>query len=321
MKKHNIALAMKRHLCSQKQNVSSLSRHPWSLSLSKGLLIITLLLIVSCKSVPNLTVVKAPDLLNNKKNFYISIPSNVDPDLIKFLIKNNIENIYESDVNEIVSRIDRAYAGLNADNKNPRLQLAIDSNIPVKYIPKILTKKNGWEVKELTGSTSQNKYGIFTQNDITVAFPSDKLTLLGEDVEGMVKQYDEIHSIPADDSIGMSFTSLDELTYSWITESSSEIRFITNKPETFLLMLTGQKLTLQLNTVRGSFVCDPKNDNQYILDFVFDFRSEKAAKAGKVMLGFAFGLADGSDNSLKPTEVKIDGIKLNKKQLYDILSL
>ena len=288
---------------------------------SASFICLFLLLVTSCKSLPNLTVVKAPDLLNNKKNFYISIPSNVDPDLIKFIIKNNIQNISESDVDEIVSRIDRAYAGLNADNKNPRLQLAIDSNIPVKYIPKILTKKNGWEVKEQTGPVSQTKYGIFTQNQIIMAFPSDKLTLIGEDVEGMVNQYDEIHSIPADESTGMSFTSLDELTYSWITESSSEIRFITNKPETFLLMLTGQKLTLQLNTVRGSFICDPKNDNQYILDFIFDFKNEKAAKAGKVMLGFAFGLADGDDKELKATEVKIEGIKLSKKQLYDILSL
>ena len=266
-------------------------------------------------------MVKAPDLLNNKKNFYISIPSSVDPELIKFIIKNNIENISESDVNEIVSRIDRAYAGLNADNKNPRLQLAIDSDIPVKYIPKILTKKNGWEVKEFTGPTSQAKYGIFTQQEIVMAFPSDKLTLLGEDVEGMLTQYDEVHAIPAEDSIGLTYENIDKLSYSWITESSSEIRFITNKPETFLLMLTGQKLTLQLNTVRGSFVCDPKDANQYILDFIFEFNNEKAAKAGKVMLGFAFGLADGSDNSLKPTEVKIDGIKLSKKQLYDILSL
>ena len=282
---------------------------------------ILIILLAACKSVPTGTVVKAPDLLNNKKNFYISIPSSADPDLIKFIIKSNIANISDSDVDEIVSRIDRAYAGLNADNKNPRLQLAIDSDIPVKYIPKILTKKNGWEVKEFTGPTSGSKYGIFSQNEIIMAFPSDKLTLLGEDVEGMVSQYDEIHAIPADESVGMSFENIDELTYSWITESASEIRFITNKPETFLLMLTGQKLTLQLNTVRGTFVCDPKNDNQYILDFIFEFKNEKAAKAGKVMLGFAFGLADGEDNSLKPTEVKIEGIKLSKKQLYDILSL
>ena len=288
---------------------------------SASLISLFLILVTACKTLPNLTVVKAPELLDNKKNFYISIPSAADPELIKFLIKNNINNISDSDVDEIVSRIDRAYAGLNADNKNPKLQLAIDSNIPVKYIPKILTKKNGWEVKELTGPASQTKYGIFTQNQITMAFPSDKLTLIGEDVEGMVNKYDEVHSIPAEDSIGEYYGTLDQLTYSWITESDSEIRFITNKPETFLLMLTGQKLTLQLNTVRGSFICDPKNDNQYILDFIFDFKNEKAAKAGKVMLGFAFGLADGDDKELKSTEVKIDGIKLSKKQLYDILSL
>ena len=86
-------------------------------------------------------------------------------------------------------------------------------------------------------------------------------------------------------------------------------------------MLTGQKLTLQLNTVRGSFVCDPKNDNQYILDFIFEFNNAKVAKAGRVMLGFVFGLADGEDNTLKDTEVKITGIKIKKQQLYDILSL
>ena len=283
--------------------------------------IIILLLFAACKTVPSGTVVKAPDLLNKNKNFYISIPTAADPQLVEYVIKSNIPDISESDVKEIVSRVDRAYAGLNADNKDPKIQLAIDSDIPVKYIPKILNKKNGWEVKDYTGSASGAKYGVFSQEDITLAFPSDKIALMGEDVEGMLAKYDEIHSIPAEDSIGLSYEDLDQLTYSHITESDSEIRFITNKPETFLLMLTGQKLTLQLNTVRGSFICDPKNDNQYILDFIFDFKNEKAAKAGKIMLGFAFGLADGDDKALKATELKIEGIKISKKQLYDILSL
>lgn len=293
----------------------------WSQRLSKGLLFTLIILFASCKSVPSLTVVKAPDLLENNKNFYISIPASTDPDLISYIIKNNVQNISDSDIKDIISRIDRAYAGLNADNKNPKIQLAIDSNIPVKYIPKILTKKNGWTVEEYTGPVSSAKYGLFSQQGITMAFPSDKLTIMGDNVTGMLSKYDEVHSIPAEDSVGISYESLDSLTYSWITESDSEIRFITNKPETFLLMLTGQKLTLQLNTVRGSFFIDPKNPNQYLLDFIFDFKNEKAAKAGKVMLAFTFGLADGSDNSLKPTEVKIEGIKINKKQLYDILSL
>ena len=299
----------------------SLSNNLRSLSLSKGLIIAIILLLASCKTVPTGTVVKAPDLLDKNKNFYISIPSSVDPDLIKYVIKNNIDGISDSDVNEIVSRIDRAYAGLNADNKNSKLQLAIDSDIPVKYIPKLLTKKNGWTVNEFTGPASSSKYGLYSQENITLAFPSDKLALLGENVEGMLSKYDEIHNIPAEESFGQDFSALDSQTYQHITESDSEIRFITNNPETFLLMLTGQKLTLQLRTVRGSFTCDPKNDNQYILDFIFEFNNTKAAKAGKVMLGFVFGLADGEDKTLKDTEIKITGIKIKKQQLYDILSL
>ena len=280
-----------------------------------------LLLVTACKTLPTGTVVKPVDLLEANKNFFISIPSSVDPELLSYLIKSNIDNISESDIKEIVSRIDRAYAGLNADNKNPKLQVAIESDIPVKYIPKILTKKNGWAVEELTGPVSGAKYGLFTQDDITLAFPSDKIALLGENVSDMVNKYDEIHAIPAEDSIGMSFSSLDSQTYEHITESDSEIRFITNKPKTFLLMLTGQELSFELNTVRGSFVCDPKNENQYILDFIFDFKNEKAAKAGKVLLAFVFGLTDADNSSLKPTEARVTGIKIKKQQLYDILSL
>ena len=282
---------------------------------------IILLLITACKSVPSGTIVKAPELLEKNKNFYISIPSEVDPDLVKYLIKSNVQGISDSDVNELAGRINRTYAGLNPDNKDPKLQLAIDSNIPVKYIPKLLTKKNGWTVEQYTGPASSAKYGLYSQNNITLAFPSDKLALLGDNTKGMLGNYDEIHNIPADDSIGKNYSPLDEITYNWITESSSEIRFITNKPETFLLMLTGQKLTLQLETVRGSFICDPKNDNQYILDFIFEFKSKTVAKAGKVMLNFVFGLTDGEDNALKDNEVKITGIKIKKQQLYDILSL
>ena len=176
-----------------------------ALSLSKGLLIAFVLLMASCKTVPTGTVVKAPDLLNKNKNFYISIPTVADPQLVEYVIKSNIPDISEGDLKEILSRVDRAYAGLNADNKDPKIQLAIDSNIPVKYLPKILNKKNGWEISEFTGPDSQTKYGVFKQNDLTLAFPSDKISLMGEDVEGMLAKYDHIHNIPAEESVGVTY--------------------------------------------------------------------------------------------------------------------
>ena len=50
-----------------------------------------LLIVTACKTVPSGTIVKAPELLEKNKNFYISIPTDVDPDLVKYLIKNNVE--------------------------------------------------------------------------------------------------------------------------------------------------------------------------------------------------------------------------------------
>ena len=135
MKKHSLRF----------RNKFGMTRHAELVSAS---VLFLLLLLAACKSVPSGTIVKAPELLDKNKNYYISIPVDVDPGLVKYVIKNNIQGISDSDVNEIVSRINRAYAGLNADNKDSKLQLAIDSNIPVKYIPKLLTKKNGWTVQE-----------------------------------------------------------------------------------------------------------------------------------------------------------------------------
>ena len=77
-----------------------------ALSLSKGLLIALTILMASCKTVPTGTVVKAPDLLNKNKNFYISIPTAVDPQLVEYVIKSNIPDISESDLKEILSRVD-----------------------------------------------------------------------------------------------------------------------------------------------------------------------------------------------------------------------
>ena len=58
---------------------------------SASLIAIFLLFVTACKTVPSGTIVKAPELLNKNKNFYISIPTDVDPDLVSYVIKNNIK--------------------------------------------------------------------------------------------------------------------------------------------------------------------------------------------------------------------------------------
>ena len=270
---------------------------------------------------PNGTKVKAVDLLDNNNNFYISIPNAVDPELIKYVIKNNVKDISAKDVAELSDRINRAYIGLDTDKKNPQIQLAVDSEIPLKLIPKILNKNSGWESVTYTPENSINKYKIYSQNAITMAFPAKHIACFGRNVKKMITKYDSIFTIPEEESFGVSYSELDDSVLEYLTRSDSEINFIAKAPDKFLLMLTGQKLNLQLNYVKGSFVVDPKNSDQYILDFYFGFKNSKYLKAGKTLLTLAFGLTDSKSDSENPNELYVSGIKISKKQLYDILSI
>ena len=65
--------------------------------------VIISIVLFSCKSMPNGTKVKAVDLLDNNNNFYISIPNAVDPELIKYVIKNNVKDISAKDVAEAIA--------------------------------------------------------------------------------------------------------------------------------------------------------------------------------------------------------------------------
>ena len=283
-----------------------------------GLIIICLF---SCKSLPNGTKVKAVDLLDNDNNFYISIPNAVDPDLIKYIIKNNVKDLSEKDVQQLADKVHRAYIGIDTDNKNPRIQLAIDTEIPLNLVSKVLNKKNGWQSAEFQIENSGNSYKIYSQNAMTISFPNNNIACFGRNVKSMLTKYDTISSIPEEQSYDVSYSELDDNVLEYLTRSDSEINFIAKAPDKFLLMLTGQKLNLQLNYVKGSFIVDPKNNDQYILDFYFGFKNSKYLKAGKTLLTLAFGLTDSKSDSENPNELYVSGIKISKKQLYDILTI
>ena len=85
--------------------------------------------------------------------------------------------------------------------------------------------------------------------------------------------------------------------------------------------MTGANLDLRLIDVKGSFVTDPKHENQYLLDLDFNFKSDKFRKAGRALLTLAFGLTNSQAEEIDFSELKISGIRIDKQQLYKILVL
>ncbi len=277
----------------------------------------------SCKSLPenSKSKVNSLDLLDYSNNFYLSIPTKVDPDLIKRILQSNVKGLSESDADSLLERIDRTYIGLTRNYKSTKIQAAADVNIPKKYIPSILTAKKGWEKSSFNAINPDTKYDIFTQNNMAISFPSNANCCFGENIEYMLQQYNEIYNTPADSVINEKNSELPDEIYNWLSESKDVIRFFTINPQTYLSMLIGTNINLQLINVWGEIKPDPTNSKMLLLDFFFEFKSELVKKAGQALLSYTFALTNPEITSESATVLKVSGIQLPKEQLYKILVL
>ena len=273
----------------------------------------------SCKTLPQGRKVDAIELLDDRSAFYIAIPKKADSDLIERIIENNIDKIPESQAKAIAQRIDKAYIGINRSRNVLEFQAAIDASIPLNYIPKVLNEKNGWKVSKYVPEQSQSVYPVY-KSKISISFPESKIACLGRNVNYMIDRYDMLHKMP-EDTENQIYSELDEQLIDYLKSAEDEIRFFANKPQSFLTILTGTNLDLKLFDVKGFFVTDPNFDSQYLLSLEFNFKNEKFLKVGRGLLILAFGLTDSQEEIIGNNVLKINGIRIDKNQLYKVLVL
>lgn len=275
-----------------------------------------LVLSFSCKSAPGRFKVNPLDLLDNDNAVFLAVPKNADPELITEIIKNNVPDISDKDTKTALDHIDKAYIGLSGSKKNTTYQCAASCNIPKAFVPNIFSKKKGFT--QTVYKTGNRSYDIYNNDSLSISVPEGSTLILGRNVPSMLDVYENISETGFNSSEEESV--LDDFHYNFLTTCTDEIRFFANKPQTFLTVLTGVNLDLKLQWVRGTMKLDPNNADQYLLDLDFNFKNQKFVKAGKALLSLAFGLTDSSSGLDSPTELSISGIKLNKKQVYKILT-
>lgn len=273
-----------------------------------------------CKTVPVSRTVRAIELLDDESAFYIAIPSSADSDLVQKIIKSYVPSLSDSNAKMICEKIDTVYCGISNKKNHMDFQCVVSGNIPVNMMPKILTKKNGWETSKIIpqdSSTQYNLYSISNENfSIDMSFPSANLAVLGRDVPKMIGRYDFLSKLPTDDF--ELNTIIEKNLADFLNGAENEIRFCANKPQSFLTILTGAKLDLKLKEISGVFVQDEKHENQYILNLKFHFLNDKYLKAGKTLLTLAFGLTNSQSIIVENNELQIKGIKLDKNQLIKL---
>ena len=281
--------------------------------------LIFFLLLAGCKSAPAGRPVDALELIDDQSSFYIAVPKAADNVLIERIITGFYEGASEADAKMIADRVNKVYCGLNRSKHGTEVQASVDGNIPAKLLPKVLNEKKGWIISDYTPASSVNRYKVYT-GPVEMSFPSSNLACIGRNLEGMIDKYDSLSILPSDDTTEL-YSDLDPELTSYLKGAENEIRFFANKPQSFLTILTGAQLDLKLIDVKGSFTTDPKHPNQYFLDLDFRFKNGTFLKAGRTLLILAFGLTNSQEEIIGDSELLINDIRIDKQQLYKLLSL
>ena len=281
--------------------------------------LIFFLLLAGCKSAPAGRPVDALELIDDQSSFYIAVPKAADNVLIERIITGFYEGASEADAKMIADRVNKIYCGLNRSKHGTEVQASVDGNIPAKLLPKVLNEKKGWIISDYTPASSVNRYKVYT-GPVEMSFPSSNLVCMGRNLEGMIDKYDSLSILPSDDTTEL-YSDLDPELISYLKGAENEIRFFANKPQSFLTILTGAQLDLKLIDVKGSFTTDPKHPNQYFLDLDFRFKNGTFLKAGRTLLILAFGLTNSQEEIIGDSELLINDIRIDKQQLYKLLSL
>lgn len=288
-----------------------------------GLLFCFVLFIFGCKSTPKpeTTKVKPLDLLDFSNDFYLSVPSNVDKALLERLVQENFKGVSTKDTKSILDRINRMYIGLTRNHKSTVIQASADVNVPIKFLPSVLSKKKGWTSTPVNLTNPSSTYTVYSQDAISVSFPDSNVACFGNNMNFMLSKYHEIFNTPENLSSNSKFSVLPQDLYTWLENGPDEIRFFTYDPRYYLTMLIGMDINLQLTKVWGAIKPDTEHEDIMLLDLNFEFKNEALMKAGKALLLFTFGLTYPVSDSSSKNALSISGIQLPKEQIYSILVL
>lgn len=269
---------------------------------------------LACKSAPETFPVEAMDLLDLESEFYISIPNQADPDLIKYFLKKNINNLNEESINLLSERINTIYCGILHEKKSYKIQAAINESIPANFASRKIKKIK--DINKIQYEIDSNIYDSYNYNGLELSLPGNNLALAGRNINEMLQRYDSIHST----GFGQTVWE-DEEIYEFLKSPVNEIRFYSNKADYFLSILIGHQLNLHLKSFKGEFKIDPNYKSQYIVDIDLEFQNEKFLRASRSLLALTFGLTGSDIEIIDSNKLSISNIQLKKELLYKLLIL
>lgn len=254
------------------------------------------------------------DLLSNDSHFYVKLPRAADSELVIRLLQSAIPSIDERSAKFIASRIHTLYAGISKNRRGSVLEASASGAIPKNTVQSMMKKLTDWKAV-FVRPAPERAYDMYEDPgaNIQLSVLSHAVACVAGNAEPMILKFDE-HAFQ-----GKTTHTLRDAIYDWLCNAENDIRFYAPNPISFLTVLTGTNLNLQLNYVKGSIV--KANESEYDVSLEFDFNNEKVVRAGIALLSLAFGLTNSQVTQNSASNVSISNIRIGKETLMKIFSL
>ncbi len=255
-------------------------------------------------------------LLSTDSSIYARVPAQNHTALVSDILKEEIPNIQEADINLITSRLGIVWAGQGTVEDRSRTELIATGSIPSIALSSSLTKAKGWTKTKYTAESTQKAIALGYENEFRYYSHPDtkfKISLMYKDLLGLAGNIE-----PLLDRCAVHSELVDSKCNKWISQESDDILFFITRPGQYLRNMIGDTINIATDYIYGNL--KSSSSDSYNMTMYMHISDTRTIVALKSMLNLAFGLTGGTVTQTDNETLLVTGIPLTRKQIVKVIT-
>ena len=255
-------------------------------------------------------------LLSNDSSIYARLPAQKHRELVKDILREEIPNIQDGDLDLISGRLGIVWTGQGTVKDRSRTELVATGSIPSIALSSSLTKAKGWTKTKYTAKSTKEALALGYGNEFRYYGHPDtvfKISLMYKDLLGLAGNIE-----PLLDRCAVHAELEAGKRSDWISQESDDILFFITRPGQYLRNMIGDTINISTDYIYGNLRSTASGD--YMMTMNMHISEPKTIPALKSMLTLAFGLTGGTVAQTDNETLCVSGFPLTRKQIVGVIT-
>ncbi len=255
-------------------------------------------------------------LLSTDSSIYARVPAQNHTALVSDVLREEIPNIQDGDINLITSRLGIVWVGQGTVEDRSRTELVATGSIPSIALSSSLTKVKGWTKTKYTAESTKKAIALGYENEFRYYSHPDtnfKISLMYKDLLGLAGNIE-----PLLDRCAVHSDLEDSKCNRWISQESDDILFFITRPGQYLRNMIGGTINISTDYIYGNL--KSSSSDSYNMTMYMHISDTRTIGALKSMLNLAFGLTGGTVTQSDNETLIVSGVPLTRKQIVKVIT-